>query len=717
MRRPLPFVLLLATAAPALSAPPVEPRTRPPAAVARPVTDDYFGTKVTDDYRYMEARDAETVAWMKAQGRFTRALFDSIGPRAAYLKAIDGFGGGFGLISATGLAGDRLFYLERAPGSDVFALKVRGPDGSTRMLVDTAALIKASGGTPHAIDYFAPAPDGSKVAVGISTGGSEASELSVVDAATGRTIAGPIDRAQWGGVQWTDDGAGLTFSRLQKLGPNAPGTDKYKNITADYWDLTGDTVPLVGRTIGKGPVTLPDRSPFILLPPHADHALLAESNGVQNELPLWWSSKVAALSGKARWVPLATAGDGITNAAVNRTTLFLLSHKDAPTFKVLALPLGAPLAQAKEVVPVDPKRLVESIHAASDGLYVAVREGLWSKLIRVTPDGRTQQIALPIRGSIGEVSTDPDRPGAIVAMDSWIDPAAHWRYDPASAAFVALSLDTHPAYDAKRYAATELMARAKDGTMVPLSVISPAGKVVPRPLLLDAYGAYGIPIFPAFGTRVKPFLDAGGTRAECHVRGGGELGEAWRLGGKGATKPNTWNDAIACAETLIAKGYTTRAMLTIMGTSAGGIMVGRATTERPDLFAGAVARVGDVNALRMETMPAGPANIPEFGTVKDRQGFADLSAMDVIHHVRPGVRYPAFLITGGLNDPRVEPWQGAKLAATLQAVPGNRPALFRLEEQAGHGLGTTRSTRDAEEADIAAFVFWRAGVPAWQPGP
>lgn len=201
------------------------------------------------------------------------------------------------------------------------------------------------------------------------------------------------------------------------------------------------------------------------------------------------------------------------------------------------------------------------------------------------------------------------------------------------------------------------------------------------------------------------------------MRGGGELGEAWRLGGKGPTKPNSWRDYIACAETLIAKGYTTPELLSISGTSAGGITVGRAATERPDLFAGAIARVGDVNTLRAETMPAGPANVPEFGTVKDPQGFKDLLAMDVVQHVEDGRTYPAFLITAGLNDPRVEPWTGAKLAARLQENPDHRPVLYRLEEQAGHGLGTNKSTRDAEEADIAAFVLWRAGVPEWQPKP
>src|SRR5256885_7336429 len=165
-----------------------------------------------------------------------------------------------------------------------------------------------------------------------------------------------------------------------------------------------------------------------------------------------------------------------------------------------------------------------------------------------------------------------------------------------------------------------MSAAAGDGTQIPLSVIAPPGPISPRPTLLDAYGAYGISILPTFSPRIVALADAGGVYAECHVRGGGELGEAWRLGGKDANKPNTWRDFIACAEALIAKGYTTREMLTIQGTSAGGITAGRAATERPDLFAGAIGRVGDLDALRSEVQPSGPANIPEFGTFKDEQG-------------------------------------------------------------------------------------------------
>jgi len=718
MRATICLAALLAAVQAATAAAPVEPRSAPPTAPVRPVTDEHYGTKIVDPYRYMESRDEETISWMKAQGRHTRSLFDSIRPRQAYFETMSAFGGRFGIVGASQPVGDRIFYLQRPPGSDVFNLMV-AQRGSKRMLVDTAALIRAAGGTPHAIDYFTASPDGRRVAVGISTGGSENSKLSVLDAATGRTIAGPLDRAQFGGVGWLEDGSAMFLSRLQPLGPGAPPTDKYKNITADYWDLKGDSVRVAGSGSGKGPITDENQFAIISTIPGGDSVLLAGINGVQNEVDLWWGEGAAVMRGSARgigaWRPFVTVADGVTRWSANRKAVFLMSHKDAPTFKVLMVPIGRPLAEAKVAIPARPDRLIDLMAAASDGLYVAVREGLSSKMLHVGNDGRVTELALPFNGSINGVSADPDRPGALVGMDGWTHPYVHYRYDPASARFSDMGVDIAPPIDQSRYSVIETQAKAKDGTMVPLSVIVPAGPKKPRPMLLNAYGAYGIPNFPYFSARFLAFADAGGGRAECAVRGGGEFGEAWRLGGKGPTKHNTWGDFIACAEALIAAGYTTSDMLTIQGTSAGGIAVGRAATDRPDLFAGAVARVGDVNALRMELQPAGPANIPEFGTVKTESGFRDLYAMDAYHHVRDGVRYPAFLITGGLNDPRVEAWQGAKLAARLQSIPGNRPALFRLEESAGHGLGTTKAVRDAEEADIAAFVFWRAGVPEWQP--
>jgi prolyl oligopeptidase len=199
------------------------------------------------------------------------------------------------------------------------------------------------------------------------------------------------------------------------------------------------------------------------------------------------------------------------------------------------------------------------------------------------------------------------------------------------------------------------------------------------------------------------------------VRGGGELGEQWRLGGKDANKHNTWGDLIACSEYLIARGVTTPAKLFILGGSAGGITMGRSLTERPDLFAGVLDLVPSANTLRAEFTAGGPANIPEFGSITTAEGLSNLYEMDSIQHVKKGTQYPAVMVTTGLNDPRVAPWEPAKLAAALQASGTTNPVLLRIDEEAGHGIGSTKTQGDELNADTIAFVFWRAGLPDWQP--
>ncbi|MFY7857202.1 MAG: prolyl oligopeptidase family serine peptidase, partial [Rubrivivax sp.] len=237
--------------------------------------------------------------------------------------------------------------------------------------------------------------------------------------------------------------------------------------------------------------------------------------------------------------------------------------------------------------------------------------------------------------------------------------------------------------------AIRLQVKARDGTLVPLSVV--ARKGLPRngrnPALVSAYGAYQISGNPYFSPRTLALLERGGLFCVAHVRGGGEYGKRWWKGGQKLTKPNTWRDLIDCCEHLVKEGWASKATLTIQGGSAGGITVGRALTERPDLFAGVISNVGVSNALRAEFSQNGPPNIDEFGTVKERDGFAGLKSMDAMLHVKDGTRYPAVLLTVGMTDPRVDAWHGAKMAARLQkANRGPNPVLLRVGFDAGHGL-------------------------------
>jgi prolyl oligopeptidase len=711
-------VLLVGSPAWPASSDPLAPggsRMKPPTAEVKPVTEELWGRKVTDNYRYMEALDATTIAWMKSQGSYTRSVLDGIKPLGRLKADVAKFSASFGLIQGYVFLGGRAFYEERAPGSDNFDLIVKDKS-STRKIVDVAALRAANGGKPFAINYFLASPDGSKVAVGISAGGSEDAAITVYDAASGAKIAGPIDRAQFGTTAWSDDSQTLYFVRLKKLAANDPPTAKYQDTTADAWDLKTEPLAILGSTVGHGPKFGPSEFPVIALSVGSPVAMALSINGVQNELAMWLAPVAKAREPKTSWMKFITRDDDVTNVDLRGSEMFLLSHKDAPTFKVLAVRAGQPLSSASTLVPAQADRVIEAIHAASDALYVLVRHGAYSQLLRI-PAGtqRAEEVPLPFAGHVGEAFTDPRSPGISIALSSWVVPPTLYAYTPAQRAFTDLKIGARGDIESSNYVVRDLNAKAQDGVMVPLSLVAPKNAKSANIAIIEAYGSYGISELADFSVRRAAAMRQGITYGVCHVRGGGELGEAWRLGGKDANKHNTWGDLIACSEHLIAQGITTKNKLFIIGGSAGGITMGRSLTERPDLFAGVIDLVPAGNTLRAEFSPNGPPNIPEFGTVTTQAGLSNLYDMDTIQHIKTGTQYPAVMVTTGLNDPRVSSWEPAKLAAALRASGTARPVLLRIDEQAGHGIGSTKMQTDALTADWIAFVFWRSALPEWQP--
>ena len=717
MRCILPGVfasLLLGTSTLSPAAAPVRPSPAP----VRPVSEDYFGTKVTDPYRYMEnMKDPAVLDWVRGQGRLTRTVFDSIPARAAFAQKVSAFTGAFDFVQSLQSFGGRIFYEERAPGSDNFDLVVREADGSTRKIIDVGAVRAAHGGAPYAINYYQASPDGKHVAVGISAGGSENAVLTVYDVATLQPISASIERAVQASPTFTDDGKTVFFSQLADVPDSAPRTQKYLNSSVFVWDLKSDPKPVLGHLAASAPAIPASFFPFISTTPGARVVVGAALDGVHPEYDLWVSPLKDAVAGTPRWTPVLQHDDGVIAIDIVGDTMFLLSHNDAPTFQVLSLKVGEPLSSAKVLLPAQTGRVLESIHGAADGVYVTAREGVYSKLLRVPiAGGPAVDVPLPFKGSIAESFTDERKPGAALIQESWVVPPVAIAVD-ASLHAKQLALGTAPAsYHQDAFEVFDLKPTARDGTVVPLSYVRVRGDTKPQIVMLYAYGSYGISSYPGFNTRAIPFMQEGHAAfATCHVRGGGELGEAWRLGGKDANKPNTWRDLIACGEFLIANGYTTRQKLFIGGASAGGITMGMALTERPDLWAGVLDEVPMASALRHEFQVNGPANIPEFGTVTKKQDFRNLLAMDSYQHVKDGVNYPPVMLTTGLNDPRVDPWQPAKMTARLLASGTRNPVLLRVEETAGHGIGSTRSQGDALMADRAAFMFWQAGLPGWAP--
>ena len=382
--------------------------------------------------------------------------------------------------------------------------------------------------------------------------------------------------------------------------------------------------------------------------------------------------------------------------------------------------LARPDIEHAAVVLPQGKAVIKGVAGAQDALYVRQLDGGISRLVRVPySGGAPEEIALPFLGDVQLYGADPRVPGVFVMMTSWVRAPRIYRYDPDTKQLTDTGLQPLGKYDdPDNVISEELKVPGYDGTMIPLSVIRRKDLALngSNPTLMMGYGAYGITMDPGFNPRLLAWLELGGIYAVAHVRGGGEYGEEWYRAGHKLTKPNTWRDFIACGEYLVKQKYTSPSKLAGIGGSAGGILVGRAITERPDLFAAAISAVGVSDTLRVELSENGPTNIPEFGSVKTQEGFEDLYAMSSYAHVRDGTAYPAVLLTTGMNDPRVTPWETAKMTARLQAATSSgKPVLMRVDYEAGHGIGNTKEQREREAADQWSFLLWQFGLPEFRP--
>lgn len=347
-----------------------------------------------------------------------------------------------------------------------------------------------------------------------------------------------------------------------------------------------------------------------------------------------------------------------------------------------------------------------------------------SRLACMRRDGHVDEIVLPFDGTLSALATEAQQDGALFALQGWLTPADIWATDARGRANPT-GLNPKPPIDVSGYDTVRAFATAKDGTKIPYTLIYKKDLIYKKGLQLDgrnptwisAYGSYGSPGYtPAFAGRTLALIDAGFVVGYAAVRGGGEYGREWHKAGQLANKPNTWRDLIAVCEELCAKKYTSPGRLAIGGRSAGGITVGRAMTERPDLFAAVIDGVGWSNPLRYVAEQNGYGEEPEWGAIAEESGYRALKSIDSYHAVRDGVAYPAVLLTTGVTDPRVAPFHVAKMTARLQAASkSGKPILLRVDYDAGHGIGSTRAQQDREAADTYAFLLWQTGVAAYQP--
>ncbi|MFI5109605.1 MAG: prolyl oligopeptidase family protein [Terriglobales bacterium] len=678
----------------------------PPKAKVDVAIDDLHGHKISDPYRWMENGDSpETQEYVRAQLAYTRSLLDplpgreKIHARLTQLLSI-------GNVGTPQVGGEWYFYTRREGMQNQPVLYVRkGLKGTDRALVDVNAL--AADGTV-ALDWWQISHDGKYVAYGTSPSGSEKSTLHVIETATGKLMPDTIEQTRAASVAWKLDDSGFYYTRYPKKG-DVPAEEENYHRRVYYHALGGDVAndPLIFEP--KDPQDWPNVS----LSNDGRWLTIVSEQG-------WTKSEIYLKDLRANTPPVTVISgkNFLYSGEVFNGVMYIVTNEDAPHYKVFAARAEAPdQSHWKPVIPESEDAVLQGLDIIS-GKLVAEYEKNVSSLLKVfSVEGKPlAEVPLPGIGSVAGVGGQWDSQEAFFGFQSFTVPPTILHYDMQSGK-TSLFAKVEAPIDSGGYEVEQVWCKSKDGTRVPMFIVSKKGLALAgkNPTLLYGYGGFQVSETPAFSRGVFLWLENGGVYVLANLRGGSEFGEAWHRSGMLEKKQNVFDDFASAAEYLIAQKYTDRDHLAIMGGSNGGLLVGASITQHPDLFRAAVCQVPLLDMLRYQNFLIAKLWVPEYGSSADPKQFEYLYAYSPYHHVKPGTLYPAVLFMTADSDTRVDSMHAKKMAALMQAEAKNgadrdRPILLRIEPKAGHGQGKPLTKQIEESTDIWSFLFWQLGV-------
>jgi len=669
-------------------------RKPPPQTRGDNVKEVIHGVEVVDPYRWLEDRKSpETQAWIDAQEQYTQSVFASIPGREQLqrrlteLMKID-------TIELPWEYNGRYFFAKRLANQELFVIYMRqGLTGADQVLIDPHQM---SPERTTSVDLLDVSRDGRLLAYEVRQGGQDEVEVRLLEVAFRKDLPDRLPKARYFGVALKPDRTGLYYARHGTEGPRV------------YYHALGQNPAGDAEIFGKGygpekiiTAGLSEDGRYLLL--HVIYGSAADKTEVYYQ----------DLAQHGPIIPVVNDIPARFYATVGGKHLFMRTNWQAAKGRVLDVDLENPArARWREIIP-ETDAVIENIFAVGGKLFVDYTRNVSSQVRVFAPSGKhVRDLVLPALGRVAAFSGRWESAETFYAFDSYAIPTTIYRYDAASGKPEVCARLKVPVESA-RLEVKQVWYESNAGTKVPMFLVSARGIKLDgsHPTLLTGYGGFNASLTPRFLPTAVLWAEHGGVYAVANLRGGGEFGEEWHQAGMLEKKQNVFDDFLAAAEWLVAKGYTQPGKLAITGSSNGGLLVGAALTQRPDLFRAVACGYPLLDMVRYHKFLVARFWVPEYGSADDPHQFQYLYAYSPYHQVKPGTKYPAVLFYTGDSDTRVDPLHARKMAALLQAASGSgHPALLRYETKSGHSGGLPLSQEIEQLTDVQAFLLWQLGI-------
>lgn len=687
----------------------------PPDTPQRIVSDIVHGAEIKDPYRWLEdGRSSEVRKWTHAQNMRTNAVFEQlpgrklIAQRLSQLMSQD-------TVGSPVLRGAKLFFTMRVHGKNQPVLMVsdtehpEGSRNSPRVVVDpneesTAGIV--------ALDWWHPSSDGSMLAYGLSKRGDEWSVLHILNVETGELFPERIERTRYAGVTWKKDNQGFYYGKHPKPGEVPPGEENYNRHI--FFHKLGTDPGSDPKVFGEGRPR--EQSYGTSLSDDGKYLLLTVSHG-WNRTDLF--VRRDDIPG-AEFIPIVEGEDAIFYGRIIGETLYMVTNLKAPRYKVVAVDINNPAMENwKTIIPESDDLTIDRVEFAKGHLIISGLKHAISHLHIYTLNGQhVREVPLPTLGTVTGITASLDSSTSFFRFESFLVPPAICRFSIERDIKPEVVLESAGAVDPDLATIEQVFYHSKDGTRVPMFIIKrrdlEISKAQPVPTVLSGYGGFNLSRTPVYSPAILPWIESGGIYASANLRGGSEYGENWHRAGMRENKQNVFDDFIYAGKYLIEQGYTDPGHLGIWGRSNGGLLVGAALTQCPDLFRAVVCGVPLLDMVRYHKFLIAYLWCSEYGDPDDPEAFKWLYAYSPYHNVKENVSYPAIYTYTAESDTRVDPMHARKMTALLQDVssrtPSKGPVLLTVEADAGHGVGKPLYKVVDEQASIWGFFAWQLGL-------